>query len=75
LIAAGRFFAKARRWEAVATSKRLGKVGRLPVADQTSNIPYRDRSLLNQQLSSRRHPPREQILLEGALAELRIRAL
>jgi hypothetical protein len=39
------------------------------------DIPYRNRSLLNQQLSRRRHPPREQILLEGALAKLRIRAL
>jgi len=58
----------------VAT-KRLREVGRLPVADQARYITYRDRPLLDQQLSGRGHPSREQILMEAGLAELRIRAL
>jgi hypothetical protein len=75
LIAARRLFAKARWGLTVAATKRPGEVGRLPVADQACDIAYRYCPLLDQQLSRGSHPPREQILLEGRLPELRIRAL
>jgi hypothetical protein len=50
-------------------------VGRLPVSDQARDIAYRDRPLLDQQLGGGGHPPREQILLESGVSELRICAL
>jgi hypothetical protein len=50
-------------------------VRRLAIADQTRDIADRNRPLLDQQLSGGGHPPREQILVEGHLSELRICAL
>ena len=67
--------AKARRRQAVAAPERAREVRRLAVADQARDIAHRDRPLLDQQLGRGGHPPREQILLEGHLAELRIGAL
>ena len=67
--------AEARRGQAVAASERAREVRRLAVADQAGDVAHRDRPLLDQQLGRRRHPPGEQILLEGDLPELRIRAL
>ena len=70
-----RLLAKARRREAVAAAERAREMRRLAVADQTRDIAHRDRPLLDQQLGRGGHPPREQVLLEGDLAELRIGAL
>jgi hypothetical protein len=47
----------------------------LPVADQARDVAHGDRPLLDQQLGGRGHAPGEEILVEGALAELRIDAL
>jgi hypothetical protein len=47
-------------------------VGSLAIADQPRDVAHGNRALLDQQLGGGRHPPREQILPERDLAELRI---
>ncbi len=64
-----------RRREPVAAAERPREVRRLAVADEPCDRRDRDRRLLGQQLRSRRHPPRAQVLVEAHLAELRVRAL
>jgi hypothetical protein len=50
-------------------------VRRLAVADEPRDVADGNRRLLGEQLRRRAHPPREQVLVEAQLAELRIRAL
>lgn len=47
----------------------------LPEAHQPRDVRHGDRRLLGQQLRGGRHPTGQQILLEGELTELRVRAL
>ena len=71
---AQRALAEPGRREAVAAAERAREVRGVGVADQAPDVADRDRALLGQQLSGRRDPPREQVLLKG-VAELRVRAL
>ena len=70
-----RLCSEARRREAVPVAKRAGEVGGLAVADQPRDIAHRDRALLYEELRGGRHPPREQVLFEGRLAEARVETL
>jgi hypothetical protein len=44
----------------------------LAIADQPRHVAHRDRRLLYQQLRGGSHAPRQQVLTEGRLPELRI---
>lgn len=70
-----RRLAKACGGEAVAPFERHGEMSALAVAHQTADVGHRDRGLIDQEIGRHAHPPREQILAEGPLAELRIGAL
>jgi hypothetical protein len=66
--------AEGGRAEPVAAAKGLREVRRLTVADDAGDVAHGDRGLLDQKLRRRAHAPRQQILAEGALAELRVGA-
>jgi hypothetical protein len=70
-----RLLAKARRRHAEAPAKDAREVRRLAVANEPRHVAHRDRRLLGEQLRRDRHAPRDQVLVEARLAELRIRAL
>jgi len=70
-----RLRAKARRGHPEAPAKRPREARRLAVAHEPRHVAHRDRGLLGEQLRRHRHPPREQILAEAALAELGIGSL
>ncbi len=67
--------AKAPRREPVAAPKRAREVRSLAVAHEARHVLHRDRALLDQQLRPHLHATSQQILAEGHLPELRIRAL
>ncbi|HEX4484368.1 MAG TPA: hypothetical protein VH081_11350 [Solirubrobacteraceae bacterium] len=67
--------AKARRRDAEAPAERAREVRRLAIADEPCDVGDGNRRLLGEQLRRSRHPPREQILVEAQLAELRVDAL
>lgn len=70
-----RRLAKACGGEAVAPFEHHSEVSPLSIANQTAHVGHRDRGLIDQEIRRHAHPPREQILAEGPLAELRIGAL
>jgi hypothetical protein len=70
-----RLLAKARRRHAEAHAKDAREVRRRAVAHQPRHVAHGDRRLLGQELRRDRHAPRQQVLLEARLAELRVCAL
>jgi hypothetical protein len=58
-----------------APPERAREVRRLAVANQARHVAHRDRGLIREQLRRDRHAPREQVLLEARVAELRVGAL
>src|SRR5437899_9154751 len=70
-----RSLAEAGRRQAVAAAEGAREVRRLPVAHQARHVRDGDRRLLDQKRRRGRHPPREQVLVEALLAELRVGAL
>ncbi len=65
---------KSRGCQAIALAERLREMRRLAKADQSGNVTHGDRRLLDQQLCGDVQTAREQVLAEGALAELRVGA-
>ncbi|HST33139.1 MAG TPA: hypothetical protein VLJ80_06420 [Solirubrobacteraceae bacterium] len=70
-----RLLAKARRRRAEAPAKDAREVWRLAVANQPRHVAHLDRRLLGQELRRDRHAPRQQLLVEARLTELRVCAL
>jgi hypothetical protein len=70
-----RLLAKARRGHAEAPAKDAREVRRLAVAHQPRHVAHLDRRLLGQQLRRDRHAPRQQLVVEARIAELRVCAL
>jgi hypothetical protein len=70
-----RLLAKARRRHPEAPAEDAREVRRLAVAHQPRHVAHLDRRLLGQELRRDRHAPRQQLLAEARLAELRVCAL